>query len=117
MICDWCLVIGDMVVKTYRDLNVWKASMEVVDMIYDVTKSFPHEELYGLTNQMRRSAVSIPSNIAEGFLRKTTRDYLRFVTMAFSSGGELETQLEIARRRQFISQSDFEQISGKQPGL
>ncbi len=77
--------------------------MDLVDMIYVVTRKFPDSEKFGLMSQMRRSAVSIPSNVAEGFLRGTTKDYRRFIRMAFASGGELDTQLQITLRQKFIS--------------
>jgi len=98
-------------VKSYRDLTVWQESIVLVDQIYELTGLFPKEELYGLSNQMRRCAVSIPSNIAEGFLRGSRRDYARFVTMAYASGGELETQLEIAKRREYMGEQRFTEVS------
>jgi len=72
--------------------------MNLVEDIYKATKSFPKEEVYGLTSQIRRSAVSIPSNIAEGFMRKHTRAYLQFLYIALGSLGELDAQMEIAKR-------------------
>jgi four helix bundle protein len=68
--------------KTYRDLVVWQKSMSLVTQIYQITKTFPKEETYGLISQMRRCAVSIPSNIAEGYGRRSTNDYLRFLQIA-----------------------------------
>ena len=81
--------------KTYRDLIVWQKSMELVKEIYRLTKLLPREERYGLVSQMQRAAVSIPSNIAEGYGRVSTYDYIRFLNIARGSKHELETQLEI----------------------
>ncbi len=78
-------------ISSYRDLVVWKKSMDLVDLIYQVSFNFPHDEKFGLTLQMRRCAVSIPSNVAEGFLRGTRKEYCHFIQMAFASAGELDT--------------------------
>jgi four helix bundle protein len=88
-------------VQSFRDLQVWKKSMELTIAIYQLTHDFPHEERYGLTNQLRRSAVSIPSNIAEGQGRLNTREFRQFLGVARGSNCELQTQLEIARSLQF----------------
>ena len=77
--------------KNYKELNVWQQSYKLCLHIYKVTKCFPKDEMYGLTSQTRRSAVSIPSNIAEGYGRKTTLEYLRFLYIAYGSVCELET--------------------------
>ena len=95
-------------IYSYKDLIVWQKSMTLVDEIYKVTKKFPQEELFSLTNQIRRSAVSIPSNIAEGHQRGTRKDYAHFITIAFGSSAELETQLLIARRQNYNTMNDFE---------
>lgn len=100
-------------ILSYKDLLVWKKSMDLVTKIYDVTCNFPDNEQYGLVNQMRRSAVSIPSNIAEGFLRGSRKDYARFIRIAFGSSGELETQIEISRRLKYISWEDAKEISNQ----
>lgn len=84
-------------IRCYEDLIVWQKSMELVTRIYKFSASFPKEEMYGLTNQMRRAAVSIPSNIAEGFNRSTRRDYRSFLYNAYGSGSELKTQLTIGK--------------------
>ena len=68
-----------MKIKNYKDLNIWKRSIEVVEDIYKITKNFPKEEIYGLTSQLRRSAVSIPSNIVEGFARFSNKEYKQFL--------------------------------------
>ena len=85
-------------IRSFRDLIVWQKSLELVTMMYEITQGFPKEELYGLTSQLRRSAVSIPSNIAEGKCRKNKKDYIRFLNIAYASGAELETQIEVAKR-------------------
>lgn len=85
----------------HKDLIVWQKSMDLVVLVYQLTKDFPSSEIYGLTSQMRRSAVSIPSNIAEGSKRKTKNDFLQFIAIAFGSGAELETQIEITKRLKY----------------
>ena len=84
-------------VQTFRDLIVWQRSMQLTVAIYHLTQKFPREELYGLTSQIRRSAVSIPSNIAEGQGRDSQGEFNRFLNIARGSNSELQTQLEIAR--------------------
>jgi four helix bundle protein len=88
--------------KTHKDLLVWKKAMEMVEEIYEITRSIPQSELYGLTNQIRRSAVSIPSNIAEGAARNSRKEFLQFLYISLGSISELETQLLIASRLHFI---------------
>lgn len=85
-------------IKTYKDLIVWNKAIELIVLVYEFTESFPKEEIYGLTSQMRRAAVSIASNIAEGRLRGTRKDFAHFMRMAYGSGAELETQIEISSR-------------------
>ena len=87
-----------MKVHTYKDLTVWEKAVTLTLEIYKLTRVFPKEEQYGLISQMRRAAVSIPSNIAEGKLRNSEREFRQFLLIAFGSGGELETQVEIAKR-------------------
>ncbi len=82
----------------HKNLIVWQKSMDLVVLIYRLTDSFPKEEIYGLTQQMRRSAISIPSNLAEGRRRLTKPEFTHFCRIAFGSASELETQLEIAER-------------------
>lgn len=89
-------------VGNFRDLRVWQSGMEVVEAVYRVSAAFPKSELYRLTNQIRRAAVSVPSNIAEGHSRATTREYLQHVSIAQASLAEVETQLEIAARLQYL---------------
>jgi len=88
---------------SYTKLDVWQKSMDVVSSIYSLTKSFPKEELYTLTSQMRRAAISIPSNIAEGRSKRTTREFMRFVNIACGSTAELETQIRIGERLGYLS--------------
>lgn len=85
-------------IYSYKDLIVWQKSIELVIEVYKLTDQFPKEEIFGLTSQTRRSAVSIPSNIAEGKLRGYQGEQKQFFLIAFSSGGELETQIEIAKK-------------------
>jgi four helix bundle protein len=87
-----------MEMHSYRELIVWQKAMDLVAQVYLLTERFPKEEIYGLTSQMRRSAVSIPANIAEGRHRGTRSDYVQFLRIAYSSGAELETHIEIAKR-------------------
>lgn len=94
-------------IKSYKDLIVWRKSLDVVHQIYVGTKLFPKDEMFGLTSQMRRCAVSIPSNIAEGYHRSSKKDYRNFLFMAYGSGAELETQLEIAKMEEYVSQEYF----------
>src|SRR3989344_5665030 len=82
--------------STYRELTVWQKSLDLVVLVYRFTQKFPVQEQYGLTSQMRRAAVSIPSNIAEGS-RRRGKDIRHFFVIAFSSGAELETQIEASR--------------------
>lgn len=95
---------------SYKDLIVWQRSMELVVAMYDLTNRFPKEEVYGLTSQMRRSSVSIPSNIAEGRRRGSKKDFHHFLIIAYSSGAELETQIEIAKRLQFGKNLDYSKV-------
>jgi four helix bundle protein len=97
-------------VKDYRDLIVWQKAMDLVETIYRTTSTFPREEIYGLTSQVRRAAISIPSNIAEGNGRNTTRDYVHFLGMAYGSVKEVETQVLIAERLQYINSSRSDEL-------
>ena len=84
--------------QSFRDLQIWQKSMELTVDVYRMTKNFPHEEIFGLTSQLRRCAISIPSNIAEGQGRSSEREFLHFLSIARGSNCELQTQLEISRR-------------------
>jgi four helix bundle protein len=92
-----------MKINSFRDLRVWRAGMDLVEQVYKLTQAFPREEAYGLTSQMRRAAVSVPSNIAEGHTREHTKEYLHHVSMAQASLAELQTQIEIAGRLNYLS--------------
>jgi four helix bundle protein len=96
---------------TYRELIVWQKSMLLVLSIYNETKSFPKEEVYALTSQIRRSAVSLPSNIAEGYGRNHSGDYVRFLQIASGSLYEFQTQLEISFQLGYISKEKFDEIN------
>ena len=92
-------------IKTHKDLEVWKKAISFVTDIYKLTNDFPASELYGLTSQIRRSAVSIPSNIAEGFARTSEKELIHFLEISRSSAAEIETQLIIAKNLDYISES------------
>ena len=92
-------------IQSYRELVVWQKAMTLVEMIYEATRQFPKEELYGLTNQIRRAAVSIPSNIAEGQARKSTAEFRNFLSIAQGSRAEVETQTLIAIRLNYLQQT------------
>jgi len=96
--------------KTYEDLIVWKKAVDLVVTIYSLTEKFPREEIYGLTSQIRRAAVSIPSNIAEGKMRGGQVEFKRFLLIAFASGAELETQLIIARKLPKTAKLDYNEV-------
>jgi len=97
-------------IKSYRDLIVWQKSIYLVRNVYILTQKFPKEELYGLTNQMRRCAVSIPSNIAEGYGRNSTGDYKRFLQIAVGSLYELQTQIEISFQLKYLDENNLNSI-------
>lgn len=94
----------------YTKLEVWIESRKLTNLVYDVTKKFPKEELFSLTNQLRRCAVSIPSNIAEGCGRSTSKDTIQFLYISRGSLFELETQCYISLDQKYISENDFEII-------
>lgn len=100
-------------IKTYRDLLVWQKSMSFVTAIYRSTEQFPKKEVYGLAPQLQRCAVSIPSNIAEGYGRRSTGDYVRFLQISMGSVFELQTQLEIARNLEYLSKERVEELYGQ----
>jgi four helix bundle protein len=88
--------------KTYRELIAWQKAVDFVVAVYEAAKAFPREELYGLTAQLKRAVVSVPCNIAEGSGRRTIKDFVHFLSIAYGSLREVETQLEIASRLGFI---------------
>lgn len=96
--------------KSYRDLIVWQKSMDVVTLIYKLVRQFPDDERFGLTSQIKRSSISIPSNIAEGYGRHYVRDYARFLQIARGSLFEMQTQLKIGVNLDFISEGDLKDI-------
>jgi four helix bundle protein len=100
-----------MSIKSYQDLVVWQKSYQLALQIYKITKKFPKEELYGLTSQMRRAEISIPSNIAEGYYRQRKLEYVQFLQFSFASGAELETQLLIAHDLKYISEDEYNEIN------
>ncbi len=93
--------------NSYKDLIVWQKSISLVTEIYRITSKFPKSEIYGITNQMRRSAISIPSNIAEGYTRKHKQEYHQFIRIAFGSGAELETQILISKELKMLPEIEF----------
>jgi four helix bundle protein len=90
-------------IQSYRDLRVWQAGMDLVERVYRLSAEFPPRETYGLAGQMRRAAISIPSNIAEGHTRENTREYLYLLSVAQGSLAELQTQIEIAGRLGYLA--------------
>ena len=94
---------------SYKDLIYWQRSMDLVVAIYKLTNKFPKSEIFGLTSQMRRCSISIPSNIAEGRRRGSRKEYRHFLVIAYASGAEPETQIEIAKKLQFGQSLDFDQ--------
>jgi len=88
-----------MALQSYKDLEVWKKSIGLVSAVYKLSKQLPSAERFGLSSQMQRAAVSIPSNIAEGYARKGTGEYIQFLSIAFGSAAELETQLIISAQQ------------------
>jgi four helix bundle protein len=100
-------------IKNFRDLDVWRLAMEIVADVYECTKTFPKDEVYGLASQSRRSAVSIASNIAEGFNRYHNKEYKQFLYIALGSSAELETQIEVSSILGYISQATKDKIIEK----
>lgn len=96
--------------KSYKDLIVWKKSYDLCLEIYRVTKGFPGEERYGLTSQLRRAAVSVPSNIAEGYGRRTTPDYIRALYIAYGSICEVETQVMLSHDLKYIKAVEMKSL-------
>ena len=95
----------------YKNLHIWQKSMDLVDNVYSITKNFPKEEIYGLTNQIRRAAVSVPSNIAEGAGRNSDAQFTNFLSYSNGSTLELETQLIISNRQGYLTESDLNEIN------
>ena len=99
-----------MKIRSYKELDVWKKGIDIVDLIYEITDRFPDREKYGLAIQMQRAAVSIPSNIAEGRRRGSKKEFRRFLLISFGSGAELETQVALSKRLGVAKNSSFETI-------
>ncbi len=99
--------------KDFKNLIIWQQGISIVLDVYNASKRFPPEELYGLTSQMRRSAISIPSNIAEGSGRNSDKDFNRFLEIALGSSFELETQIIIAQKLNFLTDQDFTILTDK----
>ena len=99
-----------MKVKNYQELLVWQKAMDLVEEVYIASKSFPREEIYGLTSQVRRAAISIPSNVAEGQGRRTTPNFLRYLSIAYGSLREVETQILIATRLRYLAQGRCQDV-------
>jgi four helix bundle protein len=93
-------------VKSYRDLVAWQKSMTLVKEVYNLTKAFPKEEQFGLTSQLKRAVISVPSNIAEGSSKKSTADFIRFLNISYGSLAEVGTQIEIAEMLNFINKQE-----------
>jgi four helix bundle protein len=96
--------------KSYRDLIVWQKSVNMVTLVYKLLNDFPKDEKFGLTSQIKRSSVSVPSYIAEGYGRNYTKDYIRFLQISRGSFFEMQTQLQIAVNLNFISEDDLKEI-------
>ena len=97
-------------IVSYRDLTVWQRAMELVEAAYLLSAKLPQTETFGLGSQLQRSAVSVPSNVAEGHARDSTKEFLRFVSIALGSLAELETQSLLCIRLKFLSEHDAEKV-------
>ena len=95
---------------SYKELVVWQKAIKLVTVIYELTESYPREEAYGIISQIRRCAVSIPSNIAEGRSRGTRKDFTQFLRIAYGSGAELETQIEISKQLPKTKNLDYKEV-------
>ena len=103
--------LGILVMETHKDLRIWQQSIEMVTSIYLMTKAFPKDELFGLVSQMRRAAVSVPSNIAEGYARGTDREKLHFLRISSGSLSEVETQLILSLNLGYVIQETYDELS------
>ncbi|MBL7072730.1 MAG: four helix bundle protein [Candidatus Omnitrophica bacterium] len=100
-------------IENFKQLKIWQKGIEVVKDVYTISRKFPKVELYCLTSQMRRAAISIPSNVAEGFKRFYDKEYKQFLNIALGSCAELETQLIVSRELEYVSGTEFEKVSEK----
>jgi len=98
-------------ISSYKDLVVWQKGIELVNDVYSITRKFPKEEMFGLTNQMRRASISIPANIAEGWGRKSTKNYIQFIRISIGSLFEMETMCIIAKNQNYIDERIYSTIS------
>ena len=96
--------------SNFRNLIIWQKSMALITKIYYSTNNFPKEEIFGLTSQIRRSSISIPSNIAEGYGRESDKDFLRFLNISIGSLFEMQTQLEIAKNITYLNEQEFNNL-------
>jgi four helix bundle protein len=103
----------DKYIKTHKDLDVWKISIELVTNVYSFLKGYPKDEMFGLVSQIKRSAISVPSNIAEGAGRSHIKEYIQFLNIAQGSLSELETQLIISHNLGYLNKLEIEEISKK----
>jgi four helix bundle protein len=103
--------MGQQKIKTYRDLMVWQKSINIVTEIYRVAKHFPKQETFGLVLQIRKSSISIPSNIAEGYARYSNREFTRFLGIAIGPLSEMQTQLMISLNLAYISENDYKTLT------
>jgi four helix bundle protein len=100
-------------IKSYRDLEVWRKAMDLVVLCYQITNNFPKNEIYGLTSQLQRAAVSIPANIAEGREKQYSKEFLKHLAIAYGSLAELETHIQIAERLKYLKVDQSNQMLGK----
>ena len=103
--------------RDYTELVAWQKAMDFVEAVYQASKTFPKDELFGLTSQVRRAAVSIPSNIAEGQSRRSSREFLQFLSIARGSLSEVETQLVISKRLNYLSREQLTNLQHKSTEL
>lgn len=100
-------------IRSYRDLEIWRLGVQIVGDIYSLTATFPKDEVFGLSSQMKRAAISLPSNIAEGFRRLHSKEYRHFLHISMSSCAELETQITISKELGFITDKKEEELLAK----
>lgn len=106
-----------MAIGSYQELRVWQSAMTLVEKIYAISSDFPKHELFGLASQMQRCAVSVPSNVAEGHAKDSTKEYLKHVSIAMGSLAELETQLLLAGRLKYVSSKNLEELASDLDGI
>ena len=99
--------------KTHRDLNVWKESIQFVSNIYTITKIFPKTEIFGIVNQLRRASVSVPSNISEGAARQSQKEFVHFLYISLGSLAEIETQLVISKNLEYLNIKQHDELIEK----